>query len=102
MIDIHQNMPISLILTPFDYFQIRPSFAVNPNLILEPCHKQFSAVLDTVMFLPNTYKSQHDHSSTSAEKETFVLLLKIRKVEEEKMVCSLFERSTEIHLGEQR
>ena len=38
MIDIHQNMPISLILTPFDYFQIRPSFAVTPNLILEPCH----------------------------------------------------------------
>ena len=30
-------MPISLILTSFDYFQIRPSFAVTPNLILEPC-----------------------------------------------------------------
>ena len=30
-------MPISLILTPFDYFQIHPSFAVTPNLILEPC-----------------------------------------------------------------
>ena len=36
MIDIHQNMPISLILTQFDYFQIPPSFAVTPNLILEP------------------------------------------------------------------
>ena len=35
--DIHQNMPISLILTPFDHFQIRPTFAVTPNLILEPC-----------------------------------------------------------------
>ena len=32
-------MPISLILTPFDYFQIHPSFAVTPNLILEPCLK---------------------------------------------------------------
>ena len=31
-------MPISLILTQFDYFQIPPSFAVTPNLILEPCH----------------------------------------------------------------
>ena len=30
-------MPISPISTPFDYFQIRPSFAVTPNLILEPC-----------------------------------------------------------------
>ena len=30
-------MPISLILTPFDHFQICPTFAVNPNLILEPC-----------------------------------------------------------------
>ena len=30
-------MPISLILTPFDYFQIHPSFAVTPSLILEPC-----------------------------------------------------------------
>ena len=39
VIDIHQNMPISLILTPFDYFQIRPSFGVTPNLILEPCLK---------------------------------------------------------------
>ena len=38
-------MPISLILTPFDYFQIRPSFAVTPNLILEPCHIQFSAMV---------------------------------------------------------
>ena len=42
MIDIHQNMPISLILTPFDHFQIRPTFAVTPNLILEPCHTTFS------------------------------------------------------------
>ena len=33
-------MPISLILTPFDYFQIRPTFAVTPNLILEPCPMQ--------------------------------------------------------------
>ena len=38
MIDTPQNMPISLILTPFDHFQIRPTFAVTPNLILEPCH----------------------------------------------------------------
>ena len=37
VIDIHQNMPISLILTPFDHFQICPTFAVTPNLILEPC-----------------------------------------------------------------
>ena len=40
VIDIHQNMPISLILTPFDHFQIRLTFAVTPNLILEPCHMQ--------------------------------------------------------------
>ena len=44
VIDIHQNMPISLILTTFDYFQIRPTFAVTPNLILEPCR----------MFVPGT------------------------------------------------
>ena len=37
VIDIHQNMPISFIFTPFDYFQINLSFAVTPNLILEPC-----------------------------------------------------------------
>ena len=37
VIDIHQNVPISLILTPFDHFQIRLTFAVTPNLILEPC-----------------------------------------------------------------
>jgi len=37
VIDIHQNMPISLISTPFDSFQVRPTFAVTPNLILEPC-----------------------------------------------------------------
>ena len=40
MIDTHQNMPISLILTPFDHYQIRLTFAVTPNLILEPCLKQ--------------------------------------------------------------
>ena len=31
-------MSISLILTPFDHFHICPTFAVTPNLILEPCH----------------------------------------------------------------
>ena len=31
-------MPISLILTPLDHFQINLTFAVTPNLILEPCH----------------------------------------------------------------
>ena len=38
VIDIHQNMPISQFSTPFDHFQILPTLAVNPNLILEPCH----------------------------------------------------------------
>ena len=37
VIDIYQNMPISLISTPFDHFQLRLTLAVNPNLILEPC-----------------------------------------------------------------
>ena len=36
VIDIHQNMPISLILTPFDHFQICLTFAVTPSLILGP------------------------------------------------------------------
>ena len=34
VIDIHQNMTISPILTPFDQFQISLTFAVTPNLIL--------------------------------------------------------------------
>ena len=38
VMDIHQNMPISQFSTPFDHFQILPTLAVNPNLILEPCH----------------------------------------------------------------
>ena len=37
-------MPISLILTPFDHFQIRLTFAVTPNPILEPCHMQFEYI----------------------------------------------------------
>ena len=37
VIYIHQNMPISQFSTPFDHFQILPTLAVNPNLILEPC-----------------------------------------------------------------
>ena len=37
-------MPISPILTPFDCFQIRPSFAVTPNLILEPCHTYIAMI----------------------------------------------------------
>ena len=32
-------MPISQFSTPFDHFQILPTLAVNPNLILEPCLK---------------------------------------------------------------
>ena len=42
VIDIHQNMPISLISTPFARFQIRLTLAVHPNLILEPCRMQTS------------------------------------------------------------
>ena len=38
VIDLHQNMPISQFSTPFDHFQILPTLAVIPNLILEPCH----------------------------------------------------------------
>ena len=33
-------MPISLILTPFDRFQICPTYAVHPNPILQPCRTQ--------------------------------------------------------------
>ena len=40
-------MPISLILTPFDHFQICPTFAVNPNLILEPCPMQMVNMIYT-------------------------------------------------------
>ena len=43
-------MPISLILTPFDHFQIRPTFAVTPNLILESCRIQ--------LFLLNIFQVQ--------------------------------------------
>ena len=43
-------MPISLILTSFDYFQIRPSFTVTPNLILEPCHIQALRKKTTTFF----------------------------------------------------
>ena len=39
-------MPISLILTPFDHFQIRQTFAVTPNLILEPCHTESYPTVD--------------------------------------------------------
>ena len=35
-------MAISLISTPFDHFQLRLTLAVNPNLILEPCHTDFT------------------------------------------------------------
>ena len=51
VIYIHQNMPISLILTPFDHFQIRPTFAVTPirlNLILEPCLIEIGVTLATI------------------------------------------------------
>ena len=41
-------MPISLILTPFDHFQIRPTFAVTPNLILELCHILFRIYIERI------------------------------------------------------
>ena len=47
-------MPISLILTPFDYFQICPSFAVTSirlNLILEPCLTHFLPLVKFVALL---------------------------------------------------
>ena len=53
-------MPISLILTPFDYFQIRPSFAVTPNLILEPCHRLVVPTLSTLWWQLKTTHSGED------------------------------------------
>ena len=41
-------MPISLILTPFDHFQICPTFAVTPNFILEPCLKLFFCIMGAI------------------------------------------------------
>ena len=46
-------MPISLTLTPFDHFQIRLTFAVTPNLILEPCHSSFQPFSMT-SFIPTS------------------------------------------------
>ena len=51
VIDIHQNMPISLISTPFARFQIRLTLAVHPNLILEPCLKLYSSYIWAVQNL---------------------------------------------------
>ena len=38
-IHVHQNMPISLTLTPFDHFQNTSSGGVGPDLILTLCHR---------------------------------------------------------------
>ena len=38
LIDIHQNMPISLTLIPFDHFQNMSSGGIGPDLILTLCH----------------------------------------------------------------
>ena len=53
MIDIHQKVPILLISTPFARFQICPTFAVHPNLILEPCQYQ---TLREIIWLGNELK----------------------------------------------
>ena len=45
VIDIHQNMPISLTLTPFDHFQNMSSGGIGPDLILTLCHKEMKVFL---------------------------------------------------------
>ena len=75
VIDTHQNMPFSLILTPFDHFQIRPTFAVTPNLILEPRRKQ---VIDYINF--NVTTTDNDSIqillvATISEKQHLFLLI---------------------------
>ena len=50
-------MPISLISTPFDHFQLRLTLAVNPNLILEPCHIQSTLYIQIFHF---AFKSNLD------------------------------------------
>ena len=44
VIDIHQNMPISLILTPFDHFQNMSSGGIGPDLILTLCHSHIGCI----------------------------------------------------------
>ena len=59
VIDIHQNMPISLTLTPFDHFQNMSSGGIGPDLTLTMCHnlpylhemhvvQQFNMVFNTI------------------------------------------------------
>ena len=55
-------MPISLILTPFDHFQIRPTFAVTPNLILEPCLNPMVSKLDNG-------NKKREHKNIQSEKK---------------------------------
>ena len=64
VIDIYQNMPISLISTPFDHFQLRLTLAVNPNLILEPCLMvliQLTVKLERCRKLLVNYKEDERH-----------------------------------------
>ena len=49
-------MPFSLNLTPFDHFQMCPTFAVTPNLILEPCHMGVPDLLCPISALALVFK----------------------------------------------
>jgi len=73
-------MPISLILTPFDYFQIHPSFAVTPNLILEPCHIDILIchVSQTMMIILWIFTMDHHHEAqrTQFPKDSMLDLFK--------------------------
>ena len=59
VIDIHQNMPISQFSTPFDHFQILPTLAVNPNLILEPCLNQSNQI--RIFFVQKSHHTNFLH-----------------------------------------
>ena len=58
VIDIHQNMPISLTLTPFDHFQNMSSGGIGPDLILTLCcmwlggYKNFWNFILMLMLIP--------------------------------------------------
>ena len=41
VIDMHQNMPISLFKTLFDHFHFHPPAGIIWRVILKPCHMQF-------------------------------------------------------------
>ena len=78
-IDIHQNMPTSLLKTPVDHFHFHLTYGLDPDLILTVCLKRFTLQQKSYVG-HNPTTRMHQATELVLTKTRFLGLLRLSKI----------------------